>query len=133
MRTVISGSGLLIICALIMLSHCMIINNSIRREEVNQSLDSSMDYAYDVMRDMYGDVNFTKYADEQREELINQLMNKFCEVLSKRVKSDGKLTVKLIECDLESGLFQIGVMEEFRVPLSRKKNACYYEKTYVMV
>ena len=58
------------------------------------------------------------------------LMEEFCVVLSERVASDGNVTVKLIDSDLDRGLFQIGVTEEYEYPFGGRTGKCYYEKTY---
>lgn len=50
--------------------------------------------------------------------------------LSERVASDGNVTVKLIDSDLDRGLFQIGVTEEYEYPFGGRTGKCYYEKTY---
>lgn len=51
-------------------------------------------------------------------------------VLSERVVSDGNIEVRLIASDLDKGLFQIGVTEEYDYPFGGGKGKCYYEKTY---
>ena len=57
-------------------------------------------------------------------------MQEFCMVLSERVVSDGNIEVRLIASDLDKGLFQIGVTEEYDYPFGGGKGKCYYEKTY---
>ena len=42
----------------------------------------------------------------------------------------GNVTVKLIDSDLDRGLFQIGVTEEYEYPFGGRTGKCYYEKTY---
>lgn len=130
MRGVITCSGIIVVIALIVIIHASITGNNIRRDEVNRSLDSAMDFAFDRMGDVYADKYFTTYDDVRRQRILNDLMNEFCLVLSERTASDGNITVKLIDLDLDKGLFQIGVTEEYEYPFGGRTGKCYYEKTY---
>ena len=60
MRGVITCSGVIVAIALIIMIHATITGNNIRGDEVNQSLDSAMDFAFDRMGDIYADTDFTK-------------------------------------------------------------------------
>lgn len=53
--------------------------------------------------------------------------------LSERVASDGNVTVKLIDSDLDRGLFQIGVTEEYEYPFGGRTGKCYYEKRIPLI
>ena len=55
MRGVITCSGIIVVIALIVMIHASITGNNIRRDEVNRSLDSAMDFAFDRMGDVYAD------------------------------------------------------------------------------
>lgn len=61
MRAIITSSTLLTCTALIILINCVIIGNNARTAEVNNGLNSSMDYAYDKMIDYYYDEEFVSY------------------------------------------------------------------------
>ena len=130
MRGVITCSGIIVVIALIDMIHASITGNNIRRDEVNRSLDSAMDFAFDRMGDVYADKYFTTYDAGKRQQILTDLMEEFCVVLSERVASDGNVTVKLIDSDLDRGLFQIGVTEEYEYPFGGRTGKCYYEKTY---
>lgn len=130
MRGVVTCSGFIVVFAIIIITHAAITGNNIRREEVNQSLDSAMDYAFDRMGDVYADVNYSAYPDERKQEILTQLMSEFCGVLGRRIASDGKIQVALIYADMDKGLFQIGVTEEYQYPFGGRTGKCYYEKTY---
>ena len=130
MRGVVTCSGFIVVFAIIIITHAVITGNNKRREEVNQSLDSAMDYAFDRMGDVYADVNYTVYTDKRKQEILTQLMNEFCRVLCKRIASDGRIQVALIYADMDKGLFQIGVTEEYEYPFGGRTGKCYYEKTY---
>ena len=47
-----------------------------------------------------------------------------------RIASDGRIQVALIYADMDKGLFQIGVTEEYEYPFGGRTGKCYYEKTY---
>ena len=130
MRGVITCSGVIVAIALIIMIHATITGNNIREDEVNQSLDSAMDFAFDRMGDIYADTEFTTYYEVNRQHILSDLMQEFCMVLSERVVSDGNIEVRLIASDLDKGLFQIGVTEEYDYPFGGGKGKCYYEKTY---
>ena len=89
-----------------------------------------MDFAFDRMGDIYADTDFTTYNEVKRQQILTDLMQEFCMVLSERVVSDGNIEVRLIASDLDKGLFQIGVTEEYDYPFGGRKGKCYYEKTY---
>ena len=63
MRGVITCSGVIVAIALIIMIHATITGNNIREDEVNQSLDSAMDFAFDRMGDIYADTDFTTYNE----------------------------------------------------------------------
>lgn len=130
MRGIVTCSGLIMSMAMIIMIHCVITGNNIRRTEVNHGLDTAMDYAYDSMRDVYADINFTQYDESRRNEIVTDLMYRFCEVLGTRIGSDGNIEVRLIYADLDKGLFQIGVTEEYGYSFGNKRKSYYYEKTY---
>ena len=130
MRGVITCSGIIVVITLIVMIHASITGNNIRRDEVNRSLDGAMDFAFDRMGDVYADKYFTTYDAGKRQQILTDLMEEFCVVLSERVASDGNVTVKLIDSDLDRGLFQIGVTEEYEYPFGGRTGKCYYEKTY---
>ena len=62
--------------------------------------------------------------------IIIHLMKEFCNVLHKEITSDGNIEVALIYADMDKGLFQIGVTEEYAHPFGGRTGKCYYEKTY---
>ena len=130
MRGVVTCGGLIVITAIIIMIHATITGNNIRRGEVERGLDSSIDYAFDRLGDIYADEFFTTYSEDRREQIIEELVFDFCSVLKNRIASDGEIEVRLISADLETGLFQIGVTEEYTYPFGGMNGKCYYEKTY---
>ena len=130
MRGIVTCSGFLVVLAIIIIIHATITGDNIRREEVNQSLDSAMDYAFDRIGDMYADEDFSSYSNEKKQDMLKNLMREFCIVLGKRITSDGDIEVALIYADMDKGLFQIGVTEEYQYPFGGRTGKCYYEKTY---
>ena len=130
MRGVVTCGGLIVITAIIIMIHATITGNNIRRGEVERGLDSSIDYAFDRLGDIYADEFFTTYSEDIREQIIEELVFDFCSVLENRIASDGEIEVRLISADLETGLFQIGVTEEYTYPFGGMNGKCYYEKAY---
>ena len=130
MRGVVTCSGFMVVLAIIIITHATITGNNIRRQEVKHSLDSAMDYAFDRLGDVYADVNYTSYGEGKRQEILTGLMKDFCDVLHKQIPSDGNIEVALIYADMDNGLFQIGVTEEYEYPFGGRTGKCYYEKTY---
>ena len=130
MRGVVTCGGLIVITAIIIMIHATITGNNIRRGEVERGLDSSIDYAFDRLGDIYADEFFTTYSEDRREQIIEELVFDFCSVLENRIASDGEIEVRLISADLETGLFQIGVTEECTYPFGGMNGKCYYEKAY---
>ncbi len=130
MRGVVTCGGLIVITAIIIMIHATITGNNIRRGEVERGLDSSIDYAFDRLGDIYADEFFTTYSEDRREQIIEELVFDFCSVLKNRIASDGEIEVRLISADLETGLFQIGVTEEYTYPFGGMNGKCYYEKAY---
>ena len=130
MRGVVTCGGLIVITAIIIMIHATITGNNIRRGEVERGLDSSIDYAFDRLGDIYADEFFTTYSEDRREQIIEELVFDFCSVLENRIASDGEIEVRLISADLETGLFQIGVTEEYYYPFGGMNGKCYYEKAY---
>ena len=130
MRGVVTCGGLIVITAIIIMIHATITGNNIRRGEVERGLDSSIDYAFDRLGDIYADEFFTTYSEDRREQIIEELVFDLCSVLKNRIASDGEIEVRLISADLETGLFQIGVTEEYTYPFGGMNGKCYYEKAY---
>ena len=130
MRGVVTCGGLIVITAIIIMIHATITGNNIRRGEVERGLDSSIDYAFDRLGDIYADEFFTTYSEDRREQIIEELVFDVCSVLKNRIASDGEIEVRLISADLETGLFQIGVTEEYTYPFGGMNGKCYYEKAY---
>ena len=110
MRIAINLSVLIMIFSLIIVVHSCILNKHLRDMEISSGLESSTDYAIDVMGNIYSQIGYDKAKED---EYINKLMTKFCESLSEMIGSDGEVTVRLKEADLEKGLFGIVVEESF--------------------
>ena len=133
MRLIISSCGFMVTLSLIILIHSTIIGNNIRKSEVSNSLDIAMDYAFDMICETYADEDYSRYKEEQKNEICKNIMNKFCIYLSEMIISDGEVKVYLVEADLNLGLFHIKVVEEYNYPFKIKKGKCYYEKTYTLI
>lgn len=127
MRTVITGSGLIVTLIICILIHSSIVSANIRDNEVNAGLNQAMDYAVDVMGDIYTDLS---YQPENNDAYIEALMNAFCDAVRKRIGTDGEVSVALLSNDIETGQFNIAVKEEYSYPVKGKKGICYCEKAF---
>lgn len=111
MRIVVNCSGLFVILTILVLIHTAIINKSVRDIEVNYGLESAMDYALDVMGQMYRDMEI---EEEKESQYITLLTNEFCTSLSYMLGTDGEIQVWIVEADIENGVFQIVVEETYQ-------------------
>jgi hypothetical protein len=125
MRTIITGSGSILIIIISVLIHCTIVGNNIRSMEVSDSLETASDYAIDVMGDIYARLD---YSDENKTEYMQQLMMTFCEAVNERAGTDGEISVKLVRADLEKGEFDIIVTENYDYPVKGKKGTTSCER-----
>lgn len=125
MRTVITGSGLIITMIVYILAHCSIISSNARDNEVYASINQAMDYGIDVMEDIYAGLD---YQPENEEMYIETLMSGFCNAVSSGIKTDGEISVFLLSADMETGRFDIAVKEEYTYPFKERSGICYCEK-----
>lgn len=124
-RIVVSGSGLFVMITLIVLIHISILNKSVRDEEANAGLSSSMDYALDVMGDMYKKMN---YEVGDADEYTNLLIQEFCSNLEERIGSDGEFTISVINADIQTGTFEIVVEETYEYAFQGRKGTTRCER-----
>lgn len=129
MRTIVSGCGLVVALALIVLINTVVINQNVRNSEVNSGLDSAMDYAMDRMTDIYATKN---YQSQKGEQYLDDIMQIFTEALASRLQSDGEITVNIVYADLQNGIFSIYVKEVFEYHAMNKTGVCEKMKTYQM-
>lgn len=129
MRIVISGSGLFVMMTLIVLIHISILNKSVRDEEANAALASSMDYALDMMGDMYKAMD---YKSEEKDKYTDNLMNEFCNNLEERIGSDGELSISIIKADIQTGTFEIVVEETYEYKFKGRKGYARCERAVVL-
>jgi hypothetical protein len=132
LRGVITCSGIIVVIALIVMIHASITGNNIRRDEVNRSLDGAMDFAFDRMGDVYADKYFTTYDAGKRQQILTDLMEEFCVVLSERVASDGNVTVKLIDSDLE-GCFRLELQKNMNIHLVEEQENVTMKKRIPLI
>ena len=130
MRTIITGSGLIISLTLIILIHCSIIDLNLRHIEVSRSLDNAMDYSFDKLQDIYAADSLINLNEDEKEGITNNIMSYFCKCLQSQLTSNAELEVKLLYLDYTSGTMQIGVKEKFRFISGLAASYCSYEKTY---
>ena len=127
---------------LIILIHTSLIGQNIRDNEVNSSLNSSMDYAFDKMMDYYEDEQFIDYytynnvtkkweIDTDKEnEIVDSLMTEFCNTISSLKNSEASMKIELKTIDLTAGVFEVKVTEEFPYFYGNKTGTCTYQKCY---
>lgn len=129
MRVVVSCSGLFVALTIVVLIHTSVINKSVRDMEVNYGLQSSMDYALDVMDDAYKDMDYVEGKDA---EYTKELLDVFCDSLTSMIGTDGELHISIVEADVETGSFQIVVEEYYNYAFRGRPGYARCERAVVL-
>ena len=127
MRTLISGSGLLIGLVLTIAIHMIIINQNIRNTEVSNGLDMAMEVSMEQLASQYRQ---GIWDDNSQEQMINDFMSQLMENLANRIQSDGSVSAGLLYADLNKGIISVCVKEEFSYHLFGKSGICEKVRTY---
>ena len=110
MRSVITIGALSLSILLFIFANSIVINKNMRNNEVNNCLEKSIDYAIDILDDIYKDYD---YSELKEEEYINNIMVSFCNALNEKIHTDGDIEVKLINYDFVNGMLDILITENF--------------------
>ncbi len=110
MRSVITIGALSLSILLFIFANSIVINKNMRNNEVNNCLEKSIDYAVDMLDDIYKDYD---YSELNEEEYINNIMVSFCNALNEKIHTDGDIEVKLINYDFVNGMLDILITENF--------------------
>lgn len=110
MRSVITIGALSLSILLFIFANSIVINKNMRNNEVNNCLEKSIDYAVDMLDDIYKDYD---YSELNEEEYINNIMVSFCNALNEKIHTDGDIEVKLINYDFVNGVLDILITENF--------------------
>lgn len=110
MRSVITIGALSLSILLFIFANSIVINKNMRNNEVNNCLEKSIDYAMDMLDDIYKDYD---YSELNEEEYINNIMVSFCNALNEKIHTDGDIEVKLINYDFVNGMIDILITENF--------------------
>lgn len=110
MRSVITIGALSLSIILFIFANSILINKNMRNNEVNNCLEKSIDYAVDMLDDIYKDYD---YSELNEEEYINNIMVSFCNALNEKIHTDGDIEVKLINYDFVNGMIDILITENF--------------------
>ncbi len=110
MRSVITIGALSLSILLFIFANSIVINKNMRNNEVNNCLEKSIDYAMDILDDIYKDYD---YSELNEEEYINNIMVSFCNALNEKIHTDGDIEVKLINYDFVNGMIDILITENF--------------------
>lgn len=110
MRSVITIGALSLSIILFIFANSIVINKNMRNNEVNNCLEKSIDYAVDMLDDIYKDYD---YSELNEEEYINNIMVSFCNALNEKIHTDGDIEVKLINYDFINGMIDILITENF--------------------
>lgn len=110
MRSVITIGALSLSILLFIFANSIVINKNMRNNEVNNCLEKSIDYAMDMLDDIYKDYD---YSELDEEEYINNIMVSFCNALNEKIHTDGDIEVKLINYDFVNGMIDILITENF--------------------
>lgn len=110
MRSVITIGALSLSIILFIFANSIVINKNMRNNEVNNCLEKSIDYAVDMLDDIYKDYD---YSELNEDEYINNIMVSFCNALNEKIQTDGDIEVKLINYDFVNGMIDILITENF--------------------
>ena len=110
MRSVITIGALSLSILLFIFANSIVINKNMRNNEVNNCLEKSIDYAMDILDDIYKDYD---YSELNEEEYINNIMVSFCNAFNEKIHTDGDIEVKLINYDFVNGMLDILITENF--------------------
>lgn len=110
MRSVITIGALSLSILLFIFANSIVINKNMRNNEVNNCLEKSIDYAMDMLDDIYKDYD---YSELNEDEYINNIMVSFCNALNEKIHTDGDIEVKLINYDFVNGMIDILITENF--------------------
>lgn len=110
MRSVITIGALSLSIILFIFANSIVINKNMRNNEVNNCLEKSIDYAMDMLDDIYKDYD---YSELNEEEYLNNIMVSFCNALNEKIHTDGDIEVKLINYDFVNGMIDILITENF--------------------
>lgn len=110
MRSVITIGALSLSIILFIFANSIVINKNMRNNEVNNCLEKSIDYAVDMLDDIYKDYD---YSELNEEEYINNIMVSFCNALNEKIHTDGDIEAKLINYDFINGMIDILITENF--------------------
>lgn len=126
MRTVVSGSSLIIIMVLIIMIHNCLLNKNYRDTEVNIRINDAFDYALDKLQSEYAS---GENDDIENDEIIGKMMRVFCDSFSEAAGSDGIFKISLVYADLQHMLMDIVVEDEFSYGYMNRTGKSMCERT----
>lgn len=126
MRSVITIGALSLSILLFIFANSIVINKNMRNNEVNNCLEKSIDYAMDILDDIYKDYD---YSELNEEEYINNIMVSFCNALNEKIHTDGDIEVKLINYDFVNGMIDILITENFSYHFLNKTGSISSNRT----
>ncbi len=126
MRSVITIGALSLSIILFIFANSIVINKNMRNNEVNNCLEKSIDYAMDMLDDIYKDYD---YSELNEEEYINNIMVSFCNALNEKIHTDGDIEVKLINYDFVNGMIDILITENFSYHFLNMKGSISSNRT----
>ncbi len=126
MRSVITISATCMSILLFILINSAIISINMRNNEVNIGMENAVDYAIDVLDDVYARYDYTP---DNKDEYINTIMNVFCKSLNEKINTDGDITVNVVNYDLDKGKIDIKIIEEFSYHFLNRKGSIACERS----
>lgn len=135
MRILVSGSGILVLMTLLVLIHTSVLNKNIRDIEINDGLESAVDYALDVMADEYDSLEYgiNEYDDIIKEKHTEKLVSVFCDNLLKTINTDGEIEVYIMDIDLKKGIFDVLVEERYTYTFENRSAVARCERAVVLL
>ena len=126
MISVITIGALSLSIILFIFANSIVINKNMRNNEVNNCLEKSIDYAMDMLDDIYKEYD---YSELNEEEYINNIMVSFCNALNEKIHTDGDIEVKLINYDFVNGMIDILITENFSYHFLNMKGSISSNRT----
>ncbi len=126
MRSVITISATCIGILLFILINNVIISMNMRNNEVNTGMENAIDYAIDILDDVYAGYDYTS---SNKNEYIDTIMNVFCKALNEKINTDGNITVSVANYDLDKGGLDIKITEDFSYNFLNKKGKVTCERS----
>lgn len=138
MKTAVKISGLLTVLMLMILILGAYLNQSVRKNEIYTGLKDATENSIKcvflnpeirtLMMNAHNAEGENKIALEQK--LIDEIIKMFSEEFVTNIYSDGEISIKILNYDVDAGLYDFYVQESFRYP-NGFDGQCDYRRTVI--